>query len=405
MFKKIALFVLLLFMVTPLTSHASSDFDFIYNSAEPTCSEGQGYLVLLMHNGNNFNTRLYSFMASSVNSSGAYMPTASNISITSNRVVFNLQTNSAAVSVFHAVYYIAQSGNMSLVGATDSHTIDITPTGGEIIAWQVYGNGYVSSNTQNSSQYWSVSFRGGDAINQYAMDISNALSEFIFSNGDNASVIIDTLIDMREYLIQVSNDVEVSKDYLHSISVYSHDILDWMVLIYDELCFIDQYLYDICETYLPDMYSSLERIEDKLDKSNSWLEKIFKWLDESREKEKEEASTQGNSSVSEGTASIEDKGGDFVGALGGLTSSMSYTGTSCAWEFPEVRLPAIAGVMDEVVLINSQPIDFTQWVNAIPSSVLLVIQSVLTIGLIVYCFKELYDTIAYVLTLRKDDNS
>lgn len=160
------------------------------------------------------------------------------------------------------------------------------------------------------------------------------------------------------------------------------------------------------------IYNSLDTVESKLqqlidlqEESNTWLEKIFNYLNESQEQQKQEAQTQGNSSVSQGSSAIEDKGGDFAGSLSGLTNSMSYTGTDCSWTFPTVKLPAIPGVMDEVTLIESQPIDFSFWVNAIPSGIMLIIQSVLTIGLIVYCFKELYSTIAYVLTLRKDDNS
>lgn len=142
----------------------------------------------------------------------------------------------------------------------------------------------------------------------------------------------------------------------------------------------------------------------KLDENNTWLEKIFNFLEEKDEKDKQDATQQGTSSTSQGMDAIDDKGGDFANSLGGLTNSMSYSGTQCAWEFPEVKIPAISGVMNEVVLIQRQPIDFAKWVNAIPSDILLVVQSVCTIGLIVYCFKELYNTIAYVLTLRRDDN-
>ena len=118
------------------------------------------------------------------------------------------------------------------------------------------------------------------------------------------------------------------------------------------------------------------------------------------EQEEQKAEHQGNASVSEGTNAIENKGSGFVDSLNGLVSSMSYTGTQCSWTFPQVKMPAIKGVMEERVLIKEQPIDFTTWINAIPSPILLLIQSVLTMALIVYCFKELYGTISYVLTLR-----
>ena len=155
---------------------------------------------------------------------------------------------------------------------------------------------------------------------------------------------------------------------------------------------------------LEQMKTLLNSLLNEQKESNTWLEKIFNFLEEKDEKDKEQATQQGTSSTSQGMDAIEDKGGDFANSLGGLTNSMNYSGTQCAWEFPEVKIPAIPGVMNEVVLIQRQSIDFAQWVNAIPSELLLVVQSVCTVGLIVYCFKELYNTIAYVLTLRRDDN-
>ena len=181
-------------------------------------------------------------------------------------------------------------------------------------------------------------------------------------------------------------------DKVDSETLYSH--LDD---IYDEI--------GDTNVALSDIYSKLDEILQEDKTQNSWLEKIFNYLNESKDKEKEEATTQGSSSVSQGEAAIEDKGAGFTNSLNGLVSSMSYTGTEAAWKFPSIKLPAIPGVMDEIKLTDELPIDFSQWVSAIPSGILLLIQSICTIGLIVYCFKELYSTIAYVLTLRKDDNS
>lgn len=121
--------------------------------------------------------------------------------------------------------------------------------------------------------------------------------------------------------------------------------------------------------------------------------------------EKNETQTQGQSSVDDLSGAVEDKSSGFVNSIRSLVSAMSYNGTECAWTLPEVKLPAINGVMAETKIIDSQPIDFTYWVNKIPSNILLVVRSVLTIGLIVYCFKELYSTISYVLTLKGGGDS
>lgn len=120
----------------------------------------------------------------------------------------------------------------------------------------------------------------------------------------------------------------------------------------------------------------------------------------SQQQEKEEATEQGSSSVSSGTDSIDDKGASFAQALGGFVSALTTNETYCSWTFPKVELPAIPGVMDSVVLIESQPIPLSAWLLSVPNNVLILIQAFFTCTLIVFCFKELYSTISYVLTLK-----
>ena len=135
------------------------------------------------------------------------------------------------------------------------------------------------------------------------------------------------------------------------------------------------------------------------------MEKIFNWLKDSPEEEKEAASNQANQSASDAQASIEDKSAGFVDSMGGLVSSMSHTGTYCQWSFPALYLPEIPGVMSRTQLTSEQAIDFEYWVNQIPSNLLLLVRSVLTCGLIIYCFKEFYGVIEYVLTMRRGGNN
>lgn len=126
---------------------------------------------------------------------------------------------------------------------------------------------------------------------------------------------------------------------------------------------------------------------------------------ELQEKEKTETQNQGEGSVNDVSGAIEDKSAGFISSIGNLVSAMSYNGTSCAWKFPALKLPAIDGVMPEINLTDEKPIDFEYWVNKMPANVLLLVRSLLTIALIGYCFKELYDTISYVLTLKGGGNS
>lgn len=184
--------------------------------------------------------------------------------------------------------------------------------------------------------------------------------------------------------------------HLNAINADCTDIYEQIVEIYNQNVSTNQKLDEMI-----DLYNSMISEQEE---TNSWLEKIFNFLEEKDEKDKEAATQQGNQSTADIDNMITDDSAGFVDSLGALSSSMSYTGTSCSWTFPTVKLPAISGVMDEVTLVESKEIDFTYWVNSIPSGILLLIQSVCTVALIVFCFKELYGAISYVLTLKGGGN-
>lgn len=196
--------------------------------------------------------------------------------------------------------------------------------------------------------------------------------------------------------VALNNQVNQIIGQLGNIKGDTSSIISQLTNIYNQNVSINQKLEDLKQLS--------EQIKAEQEESNTWLEKIFELLEKAPEEEKNQASTQGGNSVFEGTNAIEDKGQGFTNSLNGLVGSMSYNGTDCSWTFPTVKLPAISGVMSETTLIQSQDINFGMWIDAIPSDIMLLIRSLLTMALIVYCFKEFYDTIAYVLTLRGSDN-
>ena len=138
---------------------------------------------------------------------------------------------------------------------------------------------------------------------------------------------------------------------------------------------------------------------------NDNTDKIIENQQQIQENEKNEAESSGQGSVDDVSGAIEDKSAGFISAISNLVGSMSYNGTACAWSFPAIKLPAIEGVMPEYQLTDEKPIDFEFWVNKIPANILLLVRSLLTIALIGYCFKELYSTISYVLTLKGGGNN
>lgn len=123
------------------------------------------------------------------------------------------------------------------------------------------------------------------------------------------------------------------------------------------------------------------------------------------EKEKTETQNSADNSVSDVSGSVPDKSAGMLSALQSLSNAVSYTGTSAQWTFPQMYIPAIAGVTDRINLNPEMEIDFTYWVNQIPQDIRTVISALATIGLVIFAFKELYGLISYVLTLKGGGNN
>lgn len=369
MFKKIIAMVVLFcscFMFVPVFESNASNIPTV-SIQEPSCSDTQGYLILELTHKTNGSIWTQVWFWSTVPYSGeswtstAYM----DLTITSSSVVFKptVLPYGTLVNTCISLY----DGNH---GPNDDSVYPVYAShDGNLIQSYTY---------EPDARYYSItgiSYSGN--VNQCSVTASaRNVANVVWGND---SLVIDSINNVYTSIVSLNSDMVRKADAILGELGYTHDALD-------RLKELNEYL--IAEQQ----------------KSNTWLEKIFNYLSQSEERQKNQAQIQGNDSISQGTTSIDDKGGSFSDSLGGLVSSMSYNGTECAWEFPTIKLPAIPGVMDEFVLIQKQPIDFAKWVDALPSGILLVVQSLLTIGLIVYCFKELYDTISYVLTLRGSSN-
>lgn len=121
----------------------------------------------------------------------------------------------------------------------------------------------------------------------------------------------------------------------------------------------------------------------------------------SLEAEKEEANESGNGAVDDLTGALGGVNSEgFLSAFRNLAASMSYDGTDAKWEFPALSIPAIAGVTDKIELSDSQDIDLVAFVDDIPENILTLIRAVFDIALIIFCVKELYSLIQYLLTLK-----
>lgn len=155
---------------------------------------------------------------------------------------------------------------------------------------------------------------------------------------------------------------------------------------------------------LEGVISEQQKTNEKLDDLNSNQEETNEKLDDllaQPEQEKNEANSSGNDGVGELTGVIPDYSTGFITGMNKLATSLSYNGTECKWTFPQLYIPAMEGVTSEIPLTDGEwEIDIGSWVQKLPPTILKIIQIVLTVALILYCVKELYDTVQYALTLK-----
>lgn len=88
-------------------------------------------------------------------------------------------------------------------------------------------------------------------------------------------------------------------------------------------------------------------------------------------------------------------------AFSSLASSMSSTSTSVgAWKFPKMYIPATS-VTPRINLTNQEiDINFNQWIDSIPSSVLSIVQYSLSCALYIFCGYEVISIISFLLNNR-----
>lgn len=140
----------------------------------------------------------------------------------------------------------------------------------------------------------------------------------------------------------------------------------------------------------------IDGTNDKLDDTNDKLDDILK----QPEQEKQEAVSAGDENVGALIDVIPNESQGFMNAVEGFASSMSYTGTSAVLSTPAVNFPQIGDLVPGLQIMPPMELDIEVYVEMMPESLLLLVRSLLTVALIVYCFKELYSTISYVLTLK-----
>lgn len=153
-----------------------------------------------------------------------------------------------------------------------------------------------------------------------------------------------------------------------------------------------QLTYDQLNQIIAALNNSSASTETAVDNANKKAE----------EREKNEAQTSGDNASNDASSAMPSVDEGFANSLKSFVGSMSYNGTEAILPIPKSSIPAIDGVMDEIVLLPEQGFDLSAVItHYIPANLLLLLQHLFTIALILYCVYELYGLIQYVLTLKK----
>ncbi len=112
------------------------------------------------------------------------------------------------------------------------------------------------------------------------------------------------------------------------------------------------------------------------------------------------ANDRGNSAVDSVMEAINLNTAVYGSALSDLVQAVSYDGTEAILQLPAVKLPALGSGSVEVDLMSASSYDFSGVISMIPSSVLLLVRSLLSAALVWFAVKELVGLIQYFLTLR-----
>ena len=148
-----------------------------------------------------------------------------------------------------------------------------------------------------------------------------------------------------------------------------------------------------------------QEIIDKLDGVNDKLDSlpgdIGDEMQDVIENEKEQSKDEGNKFVDLILDALPDPSTDVLASLKSLTYATAYNGTDAVLPIPAIVLPGIDGLFPETVIWEGAEFDFGYYIGFIPASLLILVRSLFTIAIVLYCVYEFKGIISYCLTLRE----
>lgn len=140
-----------------------------------------------------------------------------------------------------------------------------------------------------------------------------------------------------------------------------------------------------------------EATNEKLDQMPG---KIGDELDKHDDKVKQEAGTEGNDNINQATSALTNALpiASISDAIAPLITACSYNGITSVWTFPAMKIPAIAGLFNEMQLNDAQNFDLCNYAEQyIPDELLTLIRAVTTVLLIIWAIREIMSLLSNFL--------
>ena len=148
----------------------------------------------------------------------------------------------------------------------------------------------------------------------------------------------------------------------------------------------------------------LDDVNQNLDDVNQNLEQLPGQIGDQMQgiidAENNKAESDGNKFVDQILAALPDPSTKVLASFKTLTDATSYTGTDAKMPIPALVVPKVGDLIPETTLWGGAEFDFGEYMQIIPENILVLVQSLFTIAIVLFCVYELIGLIRYCLVLR-----
>ena len=151
------------------------------------------------------------------------------------------------------------------------------------------------------------------------------------------------------------------------------------------------------ETYHSNALEVLDGIKSGIDGMPGEIKDV---LEQHDQQVKQEANTEGNDNINQATSALTNAlpVASISDAIAPLVTACGYNGITSVWSFPAMKIPAIAGLFEEIQLNEVQNFDLCSYADQyIPDELLTLIRSITTVLLIVWAIREIMSLLSGML--------